>query len=202
MDFSGIGLLKLASSSSAFSFARLLLATLALAILGLCFPSAGEIKLNGVLIRNDNYPEYRTAFSAVFSDFYLFDEILLSDNFSMVRWNYYIQLFEMEGKVKLEGMRLSTLELSTGQRKRLALIVTLLEEKPVLVIDEWAADQDPYFRKKFYTEIIPLLKKDGVTIIAITHDDKYYYCADKLYKMNYGKLVEERVNIYESDIIA
>lgn len=64
----------------------------------------------------------------------------------------------------------------------------LLEKKPILVLDEWAADQDPYFRKKFYTKIIPLLKKAGFTLLAITHDDKYYNCADRVFEMDYGKM--------------
>ena len=161
--------------------------------LGLWLPSAGEIRLNGVRVNHDNYPAYRAAFAVVYSNFYLFDELLGLETFSREKWDYYIRLFELEGKVTLEGNKFSTTELSTGQRKRLALIAALMEEKPVLVIDEWAADQDPYFRRKFYTEIIPLLKKEGIAIIAITHDDRYYNCADKLYRMDYGKLVRESV---------
>jgi putative ATP-binding cassette transporter len=111
-------------------------------------------------------------------------------------------LFELEGKVTLEGKLLSTTDLSTGQRKRLALIAVLLEERPVLILDEWAADQDPYFRKKFYTEIIPALKKEDITIIAITHDDKYYSCADELYKMDGGRLIAEHVNSHEPSYVA
>jgi putative ATP-binding cassette transporter len=80
--------------------------------------------------------------------------------------------------------------LSTGQRKRLALISAILENKPIIVLDEWAADQDPYFRKKFYIEILPLLKDKGFTIIAITHDDTYFNFSDRLFKMDYGKLIE------------
>ena len=102
----------------------------------------------------------------------------------------------MENKVELFDRSFSTTNLSTGQRKRLALINALLEEKPILVIDEWAADQDPYFRKKFYTQIIPILKKEGITIISITHDDKYYHCADKLYRMDFGKLSQENVDVF------
>jgi putative ATP-binding cassette transporter len=171
-------------------------------VLGLCLPSAGEIRLNGTIINKDNYPIYRTLFSVVFSDFYLFNELLGVDHFDMKKWNYYLNLFEIEGKVKIENMRFSTIDLSTGQRKRLALIVSLMEEKPILVIDEWAADQDPYFRKKFYTEIIPVLKRNGISIIAITHDDKYYHCADRLYKMEDGKLIQENIKVYESNLMS
>lgn len=163
------------------------------AIIGLCFPSGGEIRLNEELISKDNYSYYKTLFSVVFSNFHLFDELIGIDHVDVEKWNYYIQLFELNGKVELKGSAFTTTDLSAGQRKRLALIAALLENKPVLIMDEWAADQDPYFRKKFYTEIIPLLKQEQITIIAITHDDKYYSCADKLYKMDYGKLIEKRV---------
>lgn len=167
------------------------------AVIGLRIPSAGEIRLNNTLVDKDNYPDYRAVFAVVFSDFYLFDELVGVDEVDAARFNYYLELFELEGKVQIEqGRRFSTVDLSTGQRKRLALIAALLQDKPVLVIDEWAADQDPYFRKKFYTEVIPLLKQEGRTIIAITHDDKYYHCADKLYKMDYGRLVAENVTAY------
>jgi putative pyoverdin transport system ATP-binding/permease protein len=166
------------------------------AVLGLCTPSAGGILLNGVAVNKDNYADYRSLFSVVFSDFYLFDEILSTKEVDMKKWNYYINLFELDGKVTMDGKNYSTTDLSTGQRKRLALITALLEEKPILVLDEWAADQDPYFRKKFYTEIIPSLKQEGITVLAITHDDRYYHCADKLCKMDEGKLVEENVSLY------
>jgi putative ATP-binding cassette transporter len=160
-------------------------------VLGLNPPSAGEIRLNGVPVTGDNYTDYRTAFAVVFSDFYLFDELLGVAAPDPEKWTWYLHLFELQDKVSLTGRSFSTTNLSAGQRKRLALIAALLEEKPVLVLDEWAADQDPYFRKKFYTEIIPALKQEGIAIVAITHDDKYYHCADKLYKMDAGKLVAE-----------
>ncbi|OQP54219.1 hypothetical protein A4H97_22235 [Niastella yeongjuensis] len=166
------------------------------ALTGLHIPDAGEIRLNGLLVTNENYPEYRSCFSVVFSDFYLFDELFGWKNPDQEKFLYYLRLFELEGKVTLEGNRFSTTDLSMGQRKRLALIASLLEDKPLLILDEWAADQDPYFRKKFYTEIIPLLKQSGITIIAITHDDKYYHCADRVYKMEYGKLMEKPVGEY------
>jgi putative pyoverdin transport system ATP-binding/permease protein len=162
-------------------------------LLGLRDASGGVIKLNGNEVNDGNYADYRSAFSVVFSDFYLFDQLLTEDVPDLDKWNHYLHLFELDGIVTLEGNRYTTTNISTGQRKRLALVTVLMEDKPVLVLDEWAADQDPYFRKKFYTEILPLLKQQGFTIIAITHDDKYYKCADKLYRMDYGKLVQENV---------
>jgi putative ATP-binding cassette transporter len=166
-------------------------------LLGLHIPTGGEIRFNNIAIDNGLYPEYKSLFGVVFSDFYLFNELLGIDTIDMNRWHYYLRLFELEEKVSIDKGVFSTTDLSTGQRKRLALIAALLENKPVLVLDEWAADQDPYFRKKFYTEIIPFLKEEGFTIIAITHDDRYYHCADKLLKMEYGKLIAESVHEYQ-----
>ena len=161
------------------------------ALLGLSTPASGEIRLNGVPVGKHNYSEYKTIFAVVFSDFYLFDEILGIDEPDRDKCAYYLRLFELEEKVRLEKNRFTTTELSAGQRKRLALVAALLEERPVLVLDEWAADQDPYFRMKFYTEIIPRLKEEGITVLAVTHDDKYYGCADSLYKMDSGKLSKQ-----------
>ena len=165
-------------------------------LLGLNKPTAGEIRLNDIPVTSANYNTYKTCFAVVFSDFYLFNDLIGIGQPDMEKWQYYLRLFELEDKIKLEGTDFSTTDLSTGQRKRLALIAAMLENKPVLIIDEWAADQDPYFRKKFYTEIIPILKQEGIAIVAITHDDRYYHCADRIYRMDYGKLIEEDVNIY------
>lgn len=126
----------------------------------------------------------------------MFDEFYGITNIDYDKINKYLKLFELEGKVHIKDGYFSTTHLSTGQRKRIALINTLLEDRPIIVLDEWAADQDPHFRHKFYTEIIPILVQDeDKTIIAITHDDRYYNTADTLLKMEYGKL--EKTNISE-----
>ncbi|GGE66419.1 pyoverdine biosynthesis protein PvdE [Pedobacter psychrotolerans] len=166
-------------------------------ILGLLISSEGDIQLNGTSISKEDYPAYRSLFSVVFSDFYLFNELYAIEYLDLEKWDFYIKLFELDGKVSIENNCLSTTELSTGQRKRLALISVLMEEKPILIIDEWAADQDPFFRKKFYLEIIPILKLNGLSIIAITHDDMYYHCADKLYKMEEGCLIIENLALLQ-----
>jgi putative ATP-binding cassette transporter len=165
--------------------------TLVHSIIGLCVPLKGKIFFNNTLITPLNYESYRSYFSVVFSDFYLFDQALNDTQVEREKWNFLVELFELDGKVSLVNNYFSTTHLSTGQRKRLALINALLEDKPIIVLDEWAADQDPYFRKKFYTVILPYLKSQEITIIAITHDDNYFHCADALYRMNYGQLSED-----------
>ena len=95
----------------------------------------------------------------------------------------------LSGTTDIIDKKITRRELSTGQRKRLALIVSILEDKAIFLFDEVAADQDPVFRKYFYETIIPNLKSEGKTVIAVTHDDKYFSVADRVLKMDYGKLV-------------
>ena len=128
-------------------------------------------------------------FAPVFSDFHLFDEIYGISNIPTEKANAYLKIFEIEDKIYFDSYKFSNIKLSTGQRKRLALISAMLEKKPILILDEFAADQDPYFKKKFYTEIIPFIRSEGFTIVAITHDDNYYQYCTKRYKMDGGKMM-------------
>lgn len=159
----------------------------------------GEVYIDGQLIPAESIDGIKAMFAPVFSDFYLFDGFYGIKNVDLKKAAYLLKVFELEDKVSIENDRFSTIDLSTGQRKRLALISALLENRPILVLDEWAADQDPHFRRKFYTEIIPMMaEQEDKTIIAITHDDRYYDLADKLLKMEYGQLVEVNKSTLEA----
>jgi putative ATP-binding cassette transporter len=157
-------------------------------ILGILQGRSGTIKYNDIVLNTKNYQNYRALFSVVFSDFYLFEELYGFDSVDKEEINEYLELFELKDKISFKDQAFTSNNLSMGQRKRLALIIAIIRSKPILVLDEWAADQDPIFRKKFYVEIIPHLKRKGFSIIAITHDDSYYHIADKLYKMENGEL--------------
>jgi putative ATP-binding cassette transporter len=161
--------------------------TLAMLILGLYQPDEGNIRLNGQLITETHIDAYRQNFSAVFADFHLFEQLLDADDPQLhARANHYLQALGMAHKVKVVDGRYSTVNLSTGQRKRLALVSAYLEDRPIYLFDEWAADQDPAFKKVFYTELLPELKARGKTVIVITHDDAYFSCADRILKLQDG----------------
>ena len=151
---------------------------------------AGEILLDGVPITNENRESFRQLFSVVFFDFHLFGK-LISDADGDIDELAKVRLSELEltHKVSVTGGELSTQELSQGQRKRLALLTAYIEDRPIYLFDEWAADQDPQFKKIFYTKVLPELKASGKTIIAITHDDRYMHLADRRLKLEEGKLV-------------
>lgn len=163
--------------------------TLIKLITGLYTPESGEIVLNGKLITADNEEWYRQHFSVVFSDFYLFDNLWnLGKNINDEKIYHYLVKLQLEKKVQVKNGVLSTTSLSQGQRKRLALLTAYLEDRPIYVFDEWASDQDPVFKKVFYTQILPELKSKGKSVIVVTHDDQYFHLSDSIVKLNYGKL--------------
>jgi putative ATP-binding cassette transporter len=96
---------------------------------------------------------------------------------------------ELSRKTTVEDHRITNIDLSSGQRKRLALVLALLEDHPIFLLDEWAAEQDPPFRRKFYREILPELKRQGKTVVAASHDDDHYEVADRVLKMQFGNFV-------------
>lgn len=163
--------------------------TLAKLITGLYTPENGKIYLDDNLIDNHNIEWYCQQFSVVFSDFYLFERFLGLDssNLDAQTRKYLVQL-QLDHKVKVKDGVLSTTDLSQGQRKRLALLTTYLEDRPIYMFDEWASDQDPIFKKIFYTELLPELKSRGKTVLVISHDDQYFHLADRIIKLEYGKV--------------
>jgi putative ATP-binding cassette transporter len=166
--------------------------TLIKLLLGLYPPQSGEILLNGKAVTDPERDDYRQLFTTVFADYYLFDDLVQgSAAQSLDSATQYLERLEIAHKVSVKDGVFSTTDLSTGQRKRLALVNAWLEERPVLVFDEWAADQDPAFRRIFYTELLPDLKRLGKTIIVISHDDRYFDIADQLVRLRAGQVVHE-----------
>jgi putative ATP-binding cassette transporter len=165
--------------------------TLVKMLLGLYPLHEGTLRLNGRPVDSGELSAYREQFSAIFSDFQLFRTLYGLQNPDRMKCTELLELFELAAKVRLNGNRFDTVDLSSGQRKRLALVAALLEDRPVIVLDEWAADQDPEFRRKFYRELLPLLKQQGKTIIAVTHDDNYYDVADRRITLSEGRVAAE-----------
>ncbi|WP_353187680.1 cyclic peptide export ABC transporter [Pseudomonas sp.] len=165
--------------------------TLIKLLLGLYAPTEGEIRVNDKPITAVNRDDYRQNFTTIFADYYLFDDLTQGDREVPQDATRYLERLEIAHKVSVRDGAFSTTDLSTGQRKRLALVNAWLEERPVLVFDEWAADQDPTFRRIFYTELLPDLKRLGKTIIVISHDDRYFDVADQLVRMEAGKVKSE-----------
>lgn len=163
--------------------------TLIRLLIGLAKPNEGDIFVNGTPIALPATSDYRNLFSVVFSDFHLFKKLYGLSGITPTEIDHLIELFQMEKKLSVTDGIFSSLSFSTGQKKRLALIVALLEKRQVIILDEWAADQDPVFRHLFYEKLIPMFRAMGKTVIAITHDDHYFKSADHLLQLVNGQLV-------------
>ena len=154
-------------------------------------PQQGVIRVDGRALTPESFESYRSLFSTVFTDYHLFDRLYGLSDLPQEAIDQQLELVELTEKTQIVDSRFETLELSGGQRKRLALMVSLLENRPICMFDEMAADQDPAFRKKFYKEIVPFLRTNGRTVIAVTHDDKYFGDADRLLRMDEGRFVSD-----------
>jgi putative ATP-binding cassette transporter len=152
-------------------------------------PKTGNIFVDDKIIDSANYLEYRELYSAIFYDFHLFDKLYGLEKVDPKKINDLLDLMQLRNKTEFKEDRFTKIDLSSGQRKRLALIVTFLEDKPVYIFDEWAADQDPQFKKYFYDELLKKLKSEGKTVIAVSHDDRYFHLADRIIKMEFGKII-------------
>lgn len=164
--------------------------TLAKILTGLYVPEGGRIRIDGRVVDDETLDEYRQHFSMVFTNFYLFDELLGFEEEDGLdqRAREYIERLHLHHKVQVKEGKLSTTDLSQGQRKRLALLNAYLEDRPIYVFDEWAADQDPVFKEVFYRQLLPELRERGKAVVVISHDDRYYDVADRIVKLEEGKL--------------
>src|SRR5690242_15143580 len=162
---------------------------------GLYPPDSGEIILDGRHIDYNTRDEYRALMSAIFFDYHLFRRLYGISDPDPAEVSRLLHLFRLAEKTGLTDGEFRTLDLSGGQRRRLALIVSLLEKRPILLLDEWTAEQDPEFRRKFYDELLPDLMKAGATVVVITHDDRYLDELDlpaRRIRMDEGKIVDQR----------
>ncbi|MFH0997748.1 MAG: cyclic peptide export ABC transporter [Pseudomonadota bacterium] len=164
--------------------------TLAKLIAGLYYPQQGMLYFDDIPVNMTNYDCYRNFFTIIFSDFHLFDRLYGIKNVDEKKLNTLLNTMELSDKITYGDGKFSNINLSTGQRKRLALVIALMEDRAIYVFDEVAADQDPGFRRYFYEEVLKELKNQGKTIIVVSHDDRYFHVADRVVKMDFGSIVE------------
>jgi putative pyoverdin transport system ATP-binding/permease protein len=158
---------------------------------GLYRPESGSIKVDNTVINAKNMQEYRELYSAIFADFHLFDRLYGIKDWDSESVYNLIKQMRLTDKTSFSDGEFSNINLSTGQRKRIAMIVTLLEKRHICIFDEWAADQDPQFREYYYYDLLPQLKNEGKTIFVVSHDDnKFFSTADRILKMDDGKLTD------------
>ncbi|WP_261626443.1 cyclic peptide export ABC transporter [Pseudoalteromonas holothuriae] len=161
--------------------------TLAKIITGLYRPDEGTVSVDGQVVSSE---QLSALYTAIFCDYHLFKKIYgVEAGHKQSEIEAHLEALGLTGIVSIDSGVVSSTKLSTGQRKRLALLVSHLDERPVYLFDEWAADQDPKFRKVFYEGILPELKRQNKLVIVISHDDHYFHVADTIIKMEMGKML-------------
>ena len=164
--------------------------TLIQLLTGLYTPISGHIEYRGVKITDEFMDDYQNRFAALFVNDFVFQILYhIDEKVIAEKGQHYLDLLELSQKVGIENHQFTTVSLSYGQRKRLNLVMAMLENKEVYVFDEWAANQDPYFKSIFYNDILGDLKARGKTVFVISHDDSYFHVADRVVKLEDGKIV-------------
>lgn len=174
--------------------------TLLKVLTGLYTPSRGTLRVGGVSVDPFKAAAYRELISAIFADFHLFSKAYGLLDVDPEAVQALLRQMQIERKTSFQNGAFTTRDLSTGQKKRIAMTLALLEDRPIFVLDEWAADQDPEFRKYFYENLLPALKRKGKTVIAVSHDDRYFHCADRVVVMEYGQIRTIRTNSSEEAV--
>ncbi len=164
--------------------------TLLKLLTGLYYPSGGQVTIDGrVVTDGKDYQAYRELFSVIFTDFHLFRKLYGLESVDEGRMNGLLRTMDLHGKTGYADGRFTNIDLSRGQKKRLAYIASLLGDKSIYVFDEWAADQDPEFRRHFYERFLEDLRALDKTVIAVTHDERFFGRADRVIKMEEGRVV-------------
>lgn len=161
-------------------------------ISGLYAPQSGSLLLDSKELSEKSRAAYRELITTIFSDFHLFDRLYGLENVDVLRLESLLEEVGLANKLRFENNEFSTTFLSTGQRKRLALVVAMLEDRPIYLLDEWSAEQDVHFRDYFYNQILTQLKSQGKTVIVVTHDERYWHIADRVVKFDLGKIEWEK----------
>lgn len=165
--------------------------TLLKLLTGLYHPEQGALALDDRVLGADDYPSYRSLFASVFTDFHLFERLYGLEHLDPDAVNHWLRVLDLDHKTGYADGGFTNLDLSTGQKKRLAFISAVLKDRPICVFDELAADQDPAFRERFYEEILPLLKAQGRTLVCVSHDDRYFHVADRVLTIRDGQLAAD-----------
>lgn len=155
---------------------------------GLYAPTSGGLYVDGTLLEGAGVAAYRRQIAAVFSDNCLFEglagspyERALSEQTALIR------RLRLEHAVRPgAGILAQSGSFSSGERKRMALLLAAQSDAQVVVFDEFAADQDPEAKEYFYFEILKDLKERGKIVIAVTHDDRYFSVADQVLVLERG----------------
>ncbi|PZF77330.1 hypothetical protein DK847_08390 [Aestuariivirga litoralis] len=157
---------------------------------GLLEPTAGSIALDGKELAPEDMDFYRAQFSAIFTQFHVFRQLYGIEGIAREKAEAVLKAVHLYGATDIQNDAFTRIDLSAGQRRRLALAVALIEDRNVLVLDEFVADQDPDRRTYFFRKMLPALKARGKTLVVSTHDLAWLDCCDRVFSFENGQMTE------------
>lgn len=158
---------------------------------GLLDPTSGSISVDGRPLAPEDMGGYRAQFSAIFTQYHVFRQLYGLEHVTPQAADEIVERVGLTGITQIRGEGISRLDLSAGQKRRLALAIALLEDRNVLVLDEFVADQDPEKRDYFFRSLVPWLKAQGKTVVVSTHDLAWLDCCDRVVTFDNGKMTEQ-----------
>jgi putative pyoverdin transport system ATP-binding/permease protein len=161
---------------------------------GLYAAEEGSIRVDQQPITPSDLADYRALFGTIFTDHTLFERVYGMAPEDEARAAALLEEMNIAGKTAIRDGRVTERDLSTGQKKRLAMALTLLHDRPIMVFDEWAADQDPGFREYYYHRLLPALRDAGKLVVIVSHDDQHFGLADRTIHFKDGRAIERVVS--------
>jgi putative ATP-binding cassette transporter len=159
---------------------------------GLYSPDSGVVRLDGRAVGEADRESYRQLFSVIFADGYVFGNFHgLGVDGIEAKARAGLERLGLAPLVSVLGNSFSTLDVSQGQRRRLALLGVWLEDRPICILDEWAANQDPSFKQEFYYKLLPALRAAGKALLVISHDESQFDIADRVVHLQDGRILDE-----------
>jgi ABC-type multidrug transport system fused ATPase/permease subunit len=172
---------------------------------GLYRPTEGKILIEGKSIMEYNRDEYYTLLSAVFQDIYLMPvsiakniSLRFDDNIDMNKINKVLELAGLNDKIKslengadtllLKSFAEEAIELSGGEKQKLALSRALYKDGKIIVLDEPTAALDPIAESEMYQKYDELTS--GRTAVYISHRLSSTRFCDRIFFLEGGKILE------------
>lgn len=179
--------------------------TLLRCVAGLETANKGKISISGHFVFDSehsiNIPAERRGLGMVFQSYAIWPHLTVAQNVALplTHGRAAIQKSAVKTRVAdaLQAVQLSGLEnrpapyLSGGQQQRVALARALAVEPQALLMDEPLSNLDARLREEVRVEIRDIVKKSGVPVLYVTHDQtEAMDLADRVAVMDKGRILQ------------
>ncbi len=170
-------------------------------ISGILRPNSGHVTIEGTdiwALSNDALADFRLhKIGFVFQDFHLFPRLTTAENVAipliLQRRDWDAALKEAEVDLDIVGLKdrasLPPVKLSGGEQQRVAIARAIVSRPDILILDEPTASLDGDTGRNIVKFVREHILSDQRCIVIVTHDSRIYEFADRIVKMEDGKLM-------------